>query len=98
MLTQKQAPQVPQTPLRVCVEKLTEEEIRSIVAYIMAKSAGQGIVIHRSSPRLAEMIFLVDLMNPRTRDKLSLFLTQKVVPQKLSRIREGRGKLNRYNR
>jgi hypothetical protein len=97
MLTQKQAPQVPQTPLKVCVEKMTEEEIRSIVAYMMAKSAGQGIVIHNSSPRLIEMILLVDMMNSRTRDKLALFLMQKIAPKRRSRFLEGRyqGKLNR---
>ena len=96
MLTQTK--QAPQTSLKVCVENLKEDEIRTAIAYIMAQSAGQTILIHQPSPRLAEIIMWIDsIKDSRTRDKLALFLMEKVAPKKPSRIREGRfqGKLNR---
>lgn len=96
MLTQTK--QAPVKALKVCVEELTEDEIRTAIAYMMAKTSGQSILIQHSSPRLIEMILWIDSMNQRTMDKLSLFLMQKIAPKRpSSRIREGRyqGKLNR---
>lgn len=95
MLTQTN--QAPIKALKVCVEELTEDEVRTAIAYMMAAAAGQTILIHHSSPRMVEMILWIDLMNQQTKDKLSLFLMQKIAPKRPSKIREGRyqGNLNR---
>lgn len=103
MLTTETArQQEPVAELKTCVERLTEDEVRIAIAYMLVKTkknqqqAETTLIINNPSLPLAEMMTWIDMMNDSSRKKLSLYLMKKLAPKppNVTKMNIGRRKGN----